>query len=449
MKLIRGLWVGAILLLVFQGCSKDPEEVKGVGTFSPIITGLAIDNEPAVRGIPNQLTVQVTNVNGLPLTVHWSTASGVLTDSTDMNATWVPPDTIGVYDVTVSVEATDDAEGKYYFKTTTYHVAVDNEFVRWTRSEAVQFDPAPIAQGGLLFAQIRNNSTGQSDIWRVDAPMAGPDKVVSDFWFATSPSPRADQAELIFAGRIDPPVVTVPTNRSTSIYAVDWAGGDATTARVVVQAGAAQTFLQTPRFAPEGTQALYGSDTTFTTFPRVWRRDMSNFALAPQPLINDQVFFLSTYFTPNWGPDINNDDFPDSIITRGYFGAGQGATSRGLYKFGFTTLGPSSEGEILALDDSTAADPDWSRDGQYFVFSRRNVGSSDRDIWIIRADTNDPANAVRVTFGPADDSHPRFSADGLTIYFVSDRADRYGLNGLFPTERRGTNLWAVRLFDRP
>jgi len=448
MKLIRGLWVGAILLLVFQGCSKDPDEVKGVGSYSPIITGLAIDNEPAVRGVPNQLTAHVTNVNGLPLTVHWSTPSGVLTDSTDLNATWVPPDSIGVYDVTVSVEATDAAEGKYFFKTSTFHVAVDNEFVRWTRSEAVQFDPAPIAQGGLLFAQIRNNATGQSDIWRVDAPMAGPDKVVSDFWFATSPSPRADQAELIFAGRARQPYVN-PTDRTTSIYAVDWSGGDTITARVVAQQGPAQIFLQWPRFAPEGTQALYSSDSLNTTLPRVWRRDMSNFALAPQPLISSSLFFLSTYFTPNWGPDINNDDFPDSIITRGYFGSGSGASARGLYKFGFTTVDPAPD-EVLALDDSTAADPDWSQDGQYFVFSRRNVGAStDRDIWIIRADTNDPANAIRVTSGPADDSHPRFSADGLTIYFVSDRADRYGLNGIFPTERRGTNLWSVRLFDRP
>ena len=42
MKLIRGLWVGAILLLVSQGCSKDPDVVKGVGSYSPIISGLAL-----------------------------------------------------------------------------------------------------------------------------------------------------------------------------------------------------------------------------------------------------------------------------------------------------------------------------------------------------------------------------------------------------------------------
>jgi len=443
MKLIRGLWVGAILLLVFQGCSSEPDVVKGVGSYSPIITGLAVDNEPALRGVPNQLTVQISNVNGLPLTVHWSAAVGELTDSTGLTASWTPPDSVGTYDVTVSVEATDPAENnKYYFKTQTFHVAVDNQYERWTRTEAVQYDVAPIGQGaGLLFGQIRNNATGESDIWRVDAPMGGATKVVSDFWIANSPSPRADQAEVIFAGRRRPPP------DPASIWLVDWAGGDTTSARVVAARNTAQTLLQHPRFAPEGTQALFTSDSTVTTHGRLWRRDVSNFALPPVRM-TATLFFLNDYHAPNWGPDINADGFPDSVITRGYFGFGGPGSSRGLYKFGFTTITESQE-EVLASPDTSAAEPDWSRDGQYIVYSRRNPGTAERDIWIMRSDTNEPANAIRVTSGPADDSHPRFSPDGLTIYFVSTRADRYGLNGIYNTERRGTNLWSVRLFDRP
>jgi WD40 repeat protein len=444
MKLIRGLWVGAILLLVFQGCSKDPDVVKGVGSYSPIITGLAIDNEPAWRGVPNQLTVQVNNVNGLPLTVHWSAAIGELTDSTGLSASWTPPDSIGTYDVTVSLEATDPAENnKYYFKTQTYHVAVGNQYERWTHTEAVQYDPAPIGQGaGLLFSQIRNNATGESDVWRLDAPMAGPTKIVSDFWIANSPSPRADRAEVIFAGRRRP-------SDPASIWLVDWAGGDTTSARVVASVGTIQTILQHPRFAPSGTLALYTSDTTLTTHPRVWRRDVSNFALPPSPMLSEFFPFFNDWRSPNWGPDIDNDDFPDSIITRGYFSFGGPGESRGLFKFGFANKVDPAPDELLALPDTAAAEPDWSEDGEYIVYSRRNDGATDRDIWIMRADTNEPANAIRVTSGPADDSHPRFSPDGMTIYFVSTRADRYGLNGLYPTERRGTNLWSVRLFDRP
>ncbi len=444
MKLIRGLWVGAILLLVLQGCGDKKEEAKGVGSYSPIITGIAIDNEPALRGVPNQMTLQVTNVNGLPLTVHWSAAAGTLTDSTGITATWEPPNAIGIYDVTVSLEATDPAENdKYYFKSQTYHVAVDNQFERWTRSDGVQYDPAPIGQaGGLVYAQIRNNATGESDVYRVDAPMAGPVKVVSDFWVANSPSPRADQTEVIFAGR------RRGSDAAASIWLVDWAGGDTTSARVVSRPNNEQLILQHPRLSFEGAHALFTSDSTFVLFPRVWRRDVSNFSLPPEPVISPSVFFLLTYGSANWGPDIDDDGFPDSVITRGYETFGGIAPSRGLFKFGFTTLSPAPE-EVLALADTSAAEPDWSQDGQYFVYSRRNPGATERDIWIVRADTNDPANAVRVTSGPADDSHPRFSPDGQTIYFVSNRTDRYGLNGIYGTERRGTNLWAVRLFDRP
>jgi Tol biopolymer transport system component len=101
------------------------------------------------------------------------------------------------------------------------------------------------------------------------------------------------------------------------------------------------------------------------------------------------------------------------------------------------------------LPDSSATDPDWSPDGQYVVFADAAVKGGERDIWIIRADTNVRSNAIRVTSGPADDSHPRFSDDGNTIYFVSNRANQYGLNGIFPTERRGYNIWSVTRFDRP
>ena len=444
MKLIRGLWVGAILLLVLQGCSDKKEIAKGVGSYSPIITGLAINNEPALRGVPNQMTVQITNVNGLPLTVHWSAAAGALTDSTGLTATWEPPNTIGTYDVTVSVEATDPAENnKYYFKTQTYHVAVDNEYDRWTRSDGVQYDPAPIGQGGgLVYAQIRNNATGESDIYRVDAPLAAPVKIVSDFWIANSPSPRADQAEVIFAGK------RRASDGTASIWLVNWAGGDTTDARLVAGPNNLQLVVQNPRMSFEGAHALYTSDSAFVLFPRVWRRDISNFSLPPAPVISPSIFFLLTYGSANWGPDIDDDQFPDSIITRGYETFGGVAPSRGLFKFGHTKFDPAPE-EVLALADTSAAEPDWSSDGQHIVYSRLNPGTTERDIWIVRADTNDPANAVRVTFGPADDSHPRFSPDGQTIYFVSNRADRYGLNGIYGTERRGTNLWAVRLFDRP
>jgi Tol biopolymer transport system component len=413
-----------------------PEEVDDIGSFGPIIAGLSADHEPAVRGIANLLTVRVTNVNNLPLTIHWSASAGALTDSTGESATWIPPDSIGVLDVTVSVEATDG--NKYYFKTQTYHVLVENEYERWTRTEAVQLDPSPVPGGGLLFAQVRNNATGESDVWRLDAPMTGASQVTQDFWTAVTPSPRADQTEVAFAGR------RRASDSGPSIWLVPWGGGDTTTARVAAALNPMQTILAYPRFSPEGAHLLYTSDTNSTTFPKVWRRDAGNFNLPPQPLISSSVG-LNKYFTPSWGPDSNNDGFPDSMIARG---AGLFDEPRGLFKFGFTTVAPAPE-EAPSVDDPAATEPDWSRDGQYIVYAKRNPVAGDRDIWIIPASSRDSTAAVRVTGGPADDSYPRFSADGMTIYFVSNRADRYGLNGLFPTERRGTNIWSVTRFDQP
>jgi hypothetical protein len=80
---------------------------------------------------------------------------------------------------------------------------------------------------------------------------------------------------------------------------------------------------------------------------------------------------------------------------------------------------------------------------------QRAAGRTDRDIWIINAWASDPSAAVAVTSGIADEFHPRFSSDGLKIFFVSNRIDGYGTNGFYDTERRGMNIWSVSKFDLP
>ncbi|HXL14608.1 MAG TPA: hypothetical protein VN972_00865, partial [Methylomirabilota bacterium] len=99
--------------------------------------------------------------------------------------------------------------------------------------------------------------------------------------------------------------------------------------------------------------------------------------------------------------------------------------------------------------DLQAFEPDWSPDGHYIVFSKRSPGHTDRDIWIINAAASDPSAALQVTVGPSDDFHPRFSSDGFKIFFVSNRIDGYGANGIYDTERRGLNIWSVGRFDKP
>jgi hypothetical protein len=197
---------------------------------------------------------------------------------------------------------------------------------------------------------------------------------------------------------------------------------------------------------------MYASDSNFVGFPKLWYRDVMNPA-APVPFMDNTgpAIFANSYLPANWGPGGSNIAAPDSIVAPGYYLFDRvGQAALGLYKWKtllFAQTPPSTDQVWVA--DTTMAEPDWTTDGKYIVFSRRDPAASERDIWIIATNATSFSQAKKVTTGPADDSHPRFSKDGTIIYFVSNRQDRYGLNGLFLTERRGTNLWSVRRFDIP
>ena len=166
----------------------------------------------------------------------------------------------------------------------------------------------------------------------------------------------------------------------------------------------------------------------------------------PSRVLAQGVEGQSTYWTPAWGPDTDGNGLPDSVVCVGYlFFGSTNQEPQGLFKF---PTSPEQSSATQWLPDSTAAEVDWSRDGQHIIFTKRNSPAGDRDIWIINAGSNDPSTAQRVPFGPADDAHPRFSHDGASIFFVSNRADHYGVNGIYNTERRGTNIWSVSRFDR-
>lgn len=444
MKWNRGLWAGACLILI-AGCSKDSGDktVANGGTYSPIITGVSANNEPAVRGISNTFTAIVTNVNGYPLTYHWRASAGVVTDSTHATAAWTAPDSIGTFDVTVSIQARDDAANKNFFQTTTFHVFVDNEYTRWTTSPEVQFDPDPMPMppGGVIFAQVTDPSSGAADVYSTTVAGMAPVQLVTGFPTLTSPSMRSDGQQIAFAGKVS------SSDAGPSIWVLPGAGGDPSTAYPIALRSASQTLLTTPRFARAGNWLFYGSDSTRAGAPRPWFRDAFSLA-APEPVIVPGTFLAgAAYFQPGLGADANADGLPDSVVAPSYrfFGLSN-QQPRGIYKW---ATRPPQDTEILWLADSTATELDWSPDGQHIVFSKVNPGLGDRDIWIINANSSDPTSAQRLTFGPADDSHPRFSPDGLAVFFVSNRADHYGLNGIFNTERRGTNIWSVSKFDLP
>jgi Tol biopolymer transport system component len=196
----------------------------------------------------------------------------------------------------------------------------------------------------------------------------------------------------------------------------------------------------------------YATDTVSTNFfhPKIWTRDVGNFAAAPIPVLptttaGGSAEGSNAYWNPAWRGG------GDSLVVESYNNFGQGnQVPRGVFKFSATGNPPTNPEPFTAwLNDLAALEPDWSPDGMHIVFSKRLPGHTDRDLWIINAGASDPSTARQVTFGPADEFHPRFSSDGSKIFFVSNRIDGYGANGFYDTERRGTNIWSVSRFDLP
>ncbi|HET9941629.1 MAG TPA: hypothetical protein VFR25_11070, partial [Candidatus Eisenbacteria bacterium] len=320
----------------------------------------------------NQLTVLVTNVNNLPITYHWSAASGTLLDSTSATVNWQAPDSVGTYDVTASIESQDgDA---HFFKTTTFHIFVDNEYDRWTHAEEVQFDPAPVPAptGGIVFAQYSNITNGQSDIWYIPGPGLAPEQRTTGFFTANAPTMKADGSVLAFAAR--------PTSDdSQHVYISAPAGGtpDPAVSQVLTTATAQSHLFGNPRFSRTVGWLMYNSDSGQATafVPRVLYRDIPvvppAVLPAPERAIEDQSFGSRTFWMPNWGPDIDADGKPDSIVTMSFrFFRAANQVSNGLYKF---PTNPPATSAVQWLADSSAAEPDWSADGQYIVFTDRST----------------------------------------------------------------------------
>ena len=445
MNFQRGLRAGIFVLLVLTGCSKD-KKLNVEGAYSPVIKDLSSDREPPVRGDANALTAVISNPRSYTIHYHWSAAAGVLADSTTATVHWTPPDSIGVYPVTVSIVAHDDLNNVDFFKTRTFQIPVDNEFTRWTRAVAVQLDvTAPIA-GKIYFSQIRNSSTNESDIWALAAPLGTAEQVTRDFWQATSPTVQSDGSRVVFLGSASAGL------RGPSLWQVPPTGGDTTSAGLIVMNAYpnSNTRIGPARFAPAGGMLAYATDTlSFNiTKPKPWMRDLAA-AAQPIPILpttnSSSPENSNTYGNPSWRGT------GDSIVVESYANFGQSnQVSRGLYKFS-TSGNPPNNPEPFPqwLSDLAAAEPDWSPDGRHIIFAKPSLGKTDRDIWIINANASNPAAAVRVTTGPADEFHPRFSTDGSTIFFLSNRVDGYGANGFFDTERRGVNIWSVSRFDLP
>ncbi len=448
MNFQRGLRVGTLVLLVLSGCSKN-KTLNVEGAYTPVIVNVSADREPPVRGDVNVLTAQVSNPRGYPIQYHWSAPAGTLTDSTSATVHWTAPPSIGIYPVTVSIVAHDPDNNVDFFKTRTFQLYVDNEFVRWTRTIAVESDVVPPTGGRIYYTEIRNSATGESDVWALDAPMGSPQQITRHFWQATAPTVQSDGSQVAFLGKVH------SNDGGASIWQVPSAtGGDTTDATGLVRFGSNTNHLiGPPRFARSGSTLAYSSDTTTFNFsrPKLWSRDAANLNVQPVPIMSTTTVsgspeVVNTYWNPAWTGD--------SVVVESFSSFGSSfQTRRGFYKFlavGTPPINPPTNPEPFSvwLSDPAASEPDWSPNGLHIVFAKPSPGRVDRDIWIINAGASDPAAAVRVTYGPADEYHPRFSNDS-TVFFMSNRADGYGANGFYNTERRGVNIWSVSRIDRP
>jgi hypothetical protein len=409
-----------------------------------------MDHEPAVRGAQNELTVLVTNVNGISLTYHWRAGAGVLQDSTGSTVTWDAPDAIGSYEMYVSVEGTDSNEMPY-FRERTFSLYVDNDFERWTSGEAVKFDVAPPGNQApdpthpVLYAEFENATTGESHVVGISSPLGATTPLSDGFFAAASPTLQADGSQIAFAGR------AASSAPATSIYLIPAAGAPTDTtnafpvARYHDQGTGRTLILANPRFARVGSMLAYNSDSLTSISsngsPHPYVRDAVNTSVAPQAVLTGVSEINNSYWMPNWNGGSDSLACPVYNSWKTVF-----ETKLGIRKF--SAAPPFQASSTPWILDPQAEEIDWSPDGQHLAFTRRNV-AGDRDIWIIGSGAASPSEAVRVTVGPADDSHPRFSSDGNKIYFISNRADRYGLNGVFGTQRRGYNVWTVSRFDRP
>jgi len=118
-----------------------------------------------------------------------------------------------------------------------------------------------------------------------------------------------------------------------------------------------------------------------------------------------------------------------------------GSNAKADFVFGEpTNLGPT----VNSISNEQA--PDISTDGLELYFSEyqgapyRDGGQGQSDIWVTTRQTKDDPWGVPVNLGPVvnssvKDEHPSISADGLSLYFGSNRAGGKGAEDLWVTTR--------------
>lgn len=153
--------------------------------------------------------------------------------------------------------------------------------------------------------------------------------------------------------------------------------------------------------------------------------------------------------------------FPDGSEKRLSSGAGASVSSDGKHIVFSITMGKSQHLFMMDTDGSNLAQltsghvqdaqPTWSEDGKWVVFTSNRAGTVDTGVsyknnWELWAISNEGTHLTRLTQNKAKDGAPSVAADG-TVYFHSDR--RVSKEDLAEREVRGKasgfHIWTVNL----
>lgn len=176
-----------------------------------------------------------------------------------------------------------------------------------------------------------------------------------------------------------------------------------------------------PRWSPDGTRLAFVS-TIGTGHFLVHVGDIRNNALtASHPLVPDRRSSVSRYYYSPFDHTINpawtRDGRDLLFVSNREIAHGTGDIVR------MSAAEAGSPRVLLHEETSWHARPDVSPDGDRIVYSSY-LGRPWQQLWLLPADGGYP---IPLTYGDSDDTNPRWSPDGRTIAFISNRAGNTAL----------------------
>ena len=182
-----------------------------------------------------------------------------------------------------------------------------------------------------------------------------PVKLTQGFATTTSPTMQSDGLQIAFVGRRT-------SADSNSIWLLPGAGGS-------VNCGArrAREFNQdfaNPRSSRERHWwLLYNSDAGSRFNPKPWYRNVDNLGTPANRVMSQGEEGIESYMLPAWGPDIDGNGLPDSIVCAGYtFFGSPGSDKPGSLQ---TSYRPGANHRpAVAARTAAASEPDWSPNAQ-------------------------------------------------------------------------------------